>query len=249
MQPGPDRPSDLDVLVRRLSAQRGSERPCHGAAADAAPLPGRARRDRAWQWSDWLFLPGLLIVLVGACCLLGHLSPVPIQVANQASLRGNLNASAPAGTTVRTRIVIAGGDDRPRWLRLAFSKQARPDTWNLTGSIAPADGKLLAGTVAGITFNRDGSFSHVKERPVMVFRLADDVEPRTLTFHLGTPGGFDGVTQLPDPNLLLPNPILAAAGPSLPLPLVPILWTVPAVAIAWPSCPAFRTQRLLLARR
>jgi flagellar hook protein FlgE len=98
------------------------------------------------------------------------------------------------GTTVNTAIQIYDTQGTPHTLSLTFQKQAN-NTWNLTASIPPADGTMINGTVTGITFGPNGSFSGVNGSGSISFALNGLPTPQTVSLNFGSPGGFNGLTQ------------------------------------------------------
>jgi len=213
----------LEALRLRLSAERSKDRRRQadfpngrGAASDPPDeIPGTVRRDRHWNWSDWFVVSGMCAAAVIAGWLLGVYFPVG--ETTQVALRGNLDANAPAWTAVHTFVEVFDSQNQVHRLGLIFTKQVPPNTWNLRGRIDASEGRMIAGTVAGLTFNEDGAFARVIDHPpTMTFQIAGLTAPQTVRFDFGTPGKSDGLTQRPEagpPPHQLPLLAWAAGAP------------------------------------
>lgn len=70
-------------------------------------------------------------------------------------------------------------------------------SWNLTVSLPPEEGTVIAGTVNGITFNDDGSIESPTSAEIEV--QFGTLAAQTIELELGTSGQFDGLTQFGNP--------------------------------------------------
>lgn len=98
------------------------------------------------------------------------------------------------GDTVTTAIQIFDPQGTAHNLSLTFQKTAA-DTWNLTGTVPPADGSVVNGSVQGITFNDNGSLRLVTGNAQMTFQFNGVSTQQTVNFNFGSPNGFNGLTQ------------------------------------------------------
>lgn len=99
--------------------------------------------------------------------------------------------------TVTTSIEIFDENGQSHTVTLDFER-ADTNLWNLTATIPEADGSVLAGTIAGITFADDGTFQSVSGESTLQFQFNDIGSPQTLSLDFGTSGTFDGLTQFGD---------------------------------------------------
>jgi flagellar hook protein FlgE len=99
------------------------------------------------------------------------------------------------GTTVTSSMQVYDAAGSAHTLNLVFQKQAN-DTWSLTGSFAAGDTSVVSGTVSGISFNPNGSFSAVTGSSYLTVNYANQVAPQQINFNFGTPNGFNGLTQV-----------------------------------------------------
>ena len=70
-------------------------------------------------------------------------------------------------------------------------------SWTMTVDVPADEGTVVQGTVAGITFNDDGSIQTPTSADIVV--QFGSLGPQTVTFDLGTAGQFTGLTQFGDP--------------------------------------------------
>ncbi len=70
-------------------------------------------------------------------------------------------------------------------------------SWNLVVSVAASEGTMLSDTIAGITFNEDGSIQTPTSGDVVV--QFGTLSAQTISLDLGTAGQFDGLTQFGNP--------------------------------------------------
>ncbi len=102
------------------------------------------------------------------------------------------------GDTVNTAIQVFDTQGTARGVTLTFQKQGN-NLWDLTASVNPSDGTLTDGQVTGLQFNDDGSFQRVNGTgvgdPFITLQVPGLTNPQTIGFSLGSPNGFDGLTQ------------------------------------------------------
>jgi flagellar hook protein FlgE len=107
------------------------------------------------------------------------------------------------GDTFTTAIQIFDTQGNAHTLTLTFQKEAA-NTWNMTGSINPAEGTMTKSLVAGITFNDSGAFEGVTGTgagaPSMTVQINGLSQPQTLNFSFGSVNGFNGLTQFGSDN-------------------------------------------------
>jgi flagellar hook protein FlgE len=88
-------------------------------------------------------------------------------------------------------------------VELEFTKQA-DGTWSLAGELSGGGGTVTDGSVTGLNFNDDGTFSYVSGSgagdPAMTFQFDGQSNPQTVAFSFGTSGDFDGLTSLTTPG-------------------------------------------------
>ncbi|MCE9593693.1 MAG: flagellar hook-basal body complex protein [Planctomycetes bacterium] len=72
-------------------------------------------------------------------------------------------------------------------------------SWNVDATIPSTEGTVLSGTVSGLVFNDDGSIGSLPSTPSISIQFTGQSSPQNLTLDFGTPGLFDGVTQLGGP--------------------------------------------------
>ena len=108
-----------------------------------------------------------------------------------------VTTAGKTGDTTTTGIQFYDAQGSSHTLTLTFQKQAN-GTWNMTGSIPPADGTMVNATVSGITFNPNGSINQVSgaSGASMTVALAGQAAPQNLTFNLGASGSFGGLTEV-----------------------------------------------------
>lgn len=103
------------------------------------------------------------------------------------------------GDTVTTGIQFYDTQGTPHYVSLQFQKQAA-NTWNLTATMNASEGTLIDNQVDGIIFNDDGSFRFVNGTGAgdsfLVAQINGLATPQTIGFALGSPNGFDGLTQV-----------------------------------------------------
>lgn len=75
---------------------------------------------------------------------------------------------------------------------------ARQDdgSWDVTASVPSSEGTVLSGTVTGLVFNDDGSIASLPSSSSISIQFAGQSSPQSISLDFGTPGLFDGVTQL-----------------------------------------------------
>lgn len=110
-----------------------------------------------------------------------------------------ITTTGKIGDTVSTGIQFFDTQGTSHTLSLVFQKQGN-NTWDLTGSISAAVGTLTDNSVSGITFNDDGSFRQITGTGLgdgfMTAQITGLASPQRISFSLGSPSGFDGVTQV-----------------------------------------------------
>ncbi|MCC6408088.1 MAG: flagellar hook-basal body complex protein [Planctomycetes bacterium] len=80
---------------------------------------------------------------------------------------------------------------------VSFAYQRQDDgSWDVTASIPSSEGTVLSGTVSGLVFNDDGSIASLPSSSSISIQFNGQSSPQSLTLDFGTPGLFDGVTQL-----------------------------------------------------
>jgi flagellar hook protein FlgE len=85
---------------------------------------------------------------------------------------------------------------------LSFTYERQDDgTWDLTSTVDPTEGTVTAGSIAGITFNPNGSIATPSSGQVTV--QFNGQAAQTITVDLGTPGLFEGITQFGSPKSVL----------------------------------------------
>ncbi|MBX9678466.1 MAG: flagellar hook protein FlgE [Gemmataceae bacterium] len=103
------------------------------------------------------------------------------------------------GDTTKTGIQIYDVQGTPRNMEVTFQKMAN-NIWRVLGTVSPTEGTVVDGLVEGITFNEDGSFRQVSGTGVgdgfLSVQFNGISTPQILQFNLGTPNGFDGITQV-----------------------------------------------------
>lgn len=107
------------------------------------------------------------------------------------------------GDTVTSGIQIFDAQGTAHNVSLVFTKQAQ-NIWDLSASMATADGTMIDGSVQGITFADDGSFLGVSGAgagdPFITFQINGLSTPQTVALSFGTPGQFDALTQFGTPS-------------------------------------------------
>jgi hypothetical protein len=78
----------LGTGVRRQASETDFEGP---------PCKRFQRRDRSWQWLEWLVLPGALLFVVLGLGLDGYFFPARLPATTSVKLKGKLDAAAPPG--------------------------------------------------------------------------------------------------------------------------------------------------------
>ncbi|MBL8798856.1 MAG: hypothetical protein JNM56_33540 [Planctomycetia bacterium] len=127
---------------------------------------------------------------------------LPVGETTRVALRGNLDANAPPGTTVHTFVEVFDSERQVHRLGLVFTRQRTPHTWELRGYLSARSGRMLDDQIVNIVFGVDGALVAIGDpEAAMTFQINGLSVPQTVRFHLGTPGQFDGLTQLPDPGL------------------------------------------------
>jgi len=195
----------------RVQVDAAPARPDPAAAEQQAPPPP-GRRDRPWQWRDLWFWCGMFALTILGGAILRAFTTLPAAPTTQVALQGNLDSDAPIGATIRSLVPIVDHQGRRHQLVLAFQKQAA-DSWHLTAFVRASAGQVTSGQPLGVLFRPDGSFHAVtRQPPALTIQFNAPGEPLTVHFDFGTPGKFDGLTQVPQG---LPHPphrsLLAAA--------------------------------------
>ena len=101
-------------------------------------------------------------------------------------------------------------DERGTENVLSFSLTKQTDeTWTLEIELDPALGTILDGTVEGIRFGTDGSFGQItgtlQGDANVEIQFNGSQNPQTIDFSFGTPGGFDGLTEVGAEQSLSPD--------------------------------------------
>lgn len=82
---------------------------------------------------------------------------------------------------------------------LRFTKLA-DQSWTLTAEVSPTEGMMLDALVEGISFQPNGSFAQITGSGVgdgnITVQFDGQPAPQTINIRFGTPGQFDGLTQL-----------------------------------------------------
>ena len=98
--------------------------------------------------------------------------------------------------TVTTSAEVFDPAGTARVLTFDYTRQD-DGSWNLDVSIPPSEGTVISGTIAGITFNPDGSIATPTSGQIQVQFLGQGTQ--NLDIDLGTSGQFDGLTQFGNP--------------------------------------------------
>jgi flagellar hook protein FlgE len=81
---------------------------------------------------------------------------------------------------------------------LTYERQV-DGSWTLTADMAASEGQVISGTISGLQFASNGSFSGVfGPSNQLQFKFTGQPGNQTVAITLGTPGGFDGITQFGD---------------------------------------------------
>ncbi len=103
------------------------------------------------------------------------------------------------GDEVNTGIQVFDSAGTAHNLSLTFQKQS-DGSWNLTAALAPSDGTVVNGTVTGIQFNDNGSFRQLNGvnpgNGTLTLQFNGQSSPQTIDLAMGTPNGFQGLTQV-----------------------------------------------------
>jgi flagellar hook protein FlgE len=76
-------------------------------------------------------------------------------------------------------------------------------TWTLTADMPASEGQVISGTIAGIQFASNGAFTGVFGPSTQLqFQFTGQPANQSVSIDLGTPGGFDGITQFGDTKTL-----------------------------------------------
>jgi flagellar hook protein FlgE len=111
--------------------------------------------------------------------------------------------AAVAGTTAPTAIQIFDSKGTGHTLTLTFTKTAAnpsanppvPESWSVSASVPATEG-TVSGTLGPITFNTDGSPSSFGNTNLTFdFSKSGASGTQTVSFNLGSVGGFTGVTE------------------------------------------------------
>ncbi len=103
------------------------------------------------------------------------------------------------GAIVRGGVEIFDARGGGQTIGLQFEKQA-DNTWTLAGSLDPGQGTVVDGLVDNIAFNQDGSLQTAGGiglgNNTLSFVFAGSTVQQDVIISFGTPGGFDGMTEL-----------------------------------------------------
>lgn len=78
-----------------------------------------------------------------------------------------------------------------------FTYERQDDgSWNVTPSVPASDGTVLSGPITGLVFADDGSIASLPANATVSIQFTGQSSPQSISLDLGTPGQFDGVTQL-----------------------------------------------------
>ena len=130
-------------------------------------------------------------------------SSLAVGISDVAGNVGSFNWSAtdPAvtttganATTVQSTAQVYDTQGNVHNLSLSFQKQA-DGTWTLTAGLAPSDGTLTSNTISGIIFNANGSYSASGTNSITA-QFNGLGTPQTIALNFGTPGSFNGLTQM-----------------------------------------------------
>jgi flagellar hook-basal body protein len=99
--------------------------------------------------------------------------------------------------TVTTSMEVWDESGVSRLLSFTYERQA-DGTWNLSTDMDPSEGTVVNGDVNGITFGTNGALATPTAADIQVQFAGQGTQ--TLTLEMGTPGGFDGLTQFGNPN-------------------------------------------------
>ena len=106
--------------------------------------------------------------------------------------------SAGGADCVNTSVQVYDTQGISHTVSASFVKTNTANTWDLVCTSISGDAQITQGRVDGITFGTDGSFASVAQaNPTLQFQFADQgSNSSTVQLNFGTPGGFNGVSQL-----------------------------------------------------
>ena len=101
--------------------------------------------------------------------------------------------------TVSGAFQVYDGRGDAHTVTVTFEKQT-DGSWNLDASIPAAEGTVLDGTVTGLLFNDDGTFSRVSGSGIgdaaLEFHFNGQNSPQSIVLDFGEPNTFDGMSSL-----------------------------------------------------
>jgi flagellar hook protein FlgE len=101
------------------------------------------------------------------------------------------------GTTVHGGLEVYDSRGTAHVIGLSFEPQ--PDgTWNMQANLDPAQGEVLQGTIAGLTFASNGSFTGISSTSLssLVFRFVGQTEPQTVELSFSGEGSLGGLKSI-----------------------------------------------------
>lgn len=113
------------------------------------------------------------------------------QPTTETTIGGNLDASAPVGTSRLTSITVMDEQGGPHELEITFTKTA-PNTWDY--AVTVTDGTVGGGDTGTITFNDDGSLAGPASG-TFTFTPTGFGAAQSVDILFGTVGEIDGMSQ------------------------------------------------------
>jgi flagellar hook protein FlgE len=106
--------------------------------------------------------------------------------------------SAGGADSVNTSVQVYDTQGIAHTVSASFVKTNTANTWDLVCTSISGNAQIVQGRVDGITFGTDGSFASVAQASnTLQFQFADQgSNVSTVQLNFGTPGGFNGVSQL-----------------------------------------------------
>lgn len=106
--------------------------------------------------------------------------------------------SAGGADAVNTSVQVYDPQGIAHTVSASFVKTNTPNKWDLVCTSISGAATIVQGRVNGINFGTDGSFASVTQAsPALQFQFADEgANVSTMQLNFGTPGGFNGVSQL-----------------------------------------------------
>lgn len=121
----------------------------------------------------------------------------PAQATSNVKLSGNLDASAPVGTTVDTSLTVFDSLGNRQSITITFTKTANVNEWTwAANSQTPAT--ITSGGSGLVAFNADGTlqtFTYGGGATGLNVNPNNGASPLSIALNAGTPGVFAGITQ------------------------------------------------------